>query len=134
MEEKIKVANSFFERSQEFALVKLCRSNQLPPKVSYWLSRILKEIIPLNKLYLEEKQKLIEKWADKDEEGKIIVQNERIFFKEHIGDFNSDITELTSIENELSINKIEISLDKIPEGLINSYDYEELCNFIDFKE
>jgi len=134
--EKIKVANSFFERgaTQESALIKLCKSNQLPTKVSYWLSRILKELTPLNKLYLEEKQKLIEKWCDRDEEGKIILQNDMIFFKEHMKEFNLDITELVSIESELPFNKIEIPLDKIPEGLINSYDYGELDDFVVFQE
>ena len=132
---KIKITNTFFEKSGgEHALVRLCRSNQLPVKTSYWLSRLTKEITPLNRDYLEEKKKLIEKWCDKNEDGTPVSEGGMIKFTEHGKDFNLELISLINIEIELGIDKIEVPLECIPVGLLNSFDYEELDNFTVFKE
>ena len=132
---KIKITNGFFERSNENSpLVRLCRSTQLPVKTSYWLSRLTKEIAPLNQAYLEEKKKLIEKWCDKNEDGTPVSEKGMIKFTEHGKDFNLELISLINIEIELGIDKIEIPLECIPVGLLSSFDFEELDNFIVFKE
>jgi len=130
---KIKVINGFFERGivQETSFVKLAKSNQLPVRLSYWFSKLLQQLIPLEKLYLEQKQKLIEKWCDRNEDGTISTnENGTIRFTEHLKEFNVDITELLNIENELPIEKIELCLDDIPTGIINSYDYAGMEMFV----
>ena len=133
---KITITNSFFEENtnNDSPIVKLCSSNKLNPKISYWLSRVLKELASLSKTYLEEKQKLIEKWCDKKEDGSMITEGDIIKFTKHAREFNLDFIELAKVELELPFDKIEISLDKLPEGILNSYDYGKLENIIDFKE
>ncbi len=132
---KIKFTNTFFGKaSEETALVKLCKCDQLPVKVSYWLSRLLKVLIPLNQTFLEERKKLIEKWCDRTEDGKVVVVKDIIQFTEHGREYNADIVDLFNIGIELDINKIIIPIDKIPVGLLNSYDFEELEAFIEFTE
>lgn len=134
--EKIKVPNLFFELSMEKEpiLIRLCKCDQLPAKISYKLSIVLRDISSLSKIYSEERQKLIEKWCDKNEDGSNKIQAGFASLSENKVKFNEEFCELLNVENELTINRIEIKLDELPTGIINSYDYSELSNFIDFKE
>lgn len=83
---------------------------QLPIKVAYAISKNINKIECELKAYNTEKAKLIDKYAEKDEEGKLI-QNElgHVNIKEEFKeDWNRDITELLSIENEIDIHKIQL--------------------------
>ena len=132
----MKITNVFFEQNitKESPLIKLCQCSGLPTKVSYWLSRLLNNLEPLNKTYLNEKRKLIEKWCDKDEDGKPKEENGQYKLSEHMNEFNQEYMELLEIELEIDMREIEIPLDKIPSGVLNSYDFEQLKGLISFKE
>ena len=60
--------------------------------------------------YNKEKAKLINKYGEKDEKGKLNVNENGIIplKEEHIEDYNRDIKELLSIENEIDIHMIQL--------------------------
>lgn len=89
---------------------------QLPIKVAYAISKNVNKIESELKAYNAEKAKLIDKYAVKDKEGKLKADeygNVNIK-EEHIEDWNRDIKELLSIENEVDIHMIQL------DNLLNS--------------
>ena len=83
---------------------------KLPVKVAYAITKNINKINTELKAYNEEKAKLIDKYAEKDEEGKLKVDENGIIplKEEHIEDYNRDIKELLSIENEIDIDMINL--------------------------
>lgn len=83
---------------------------QLPVKVSYAIAKNIAKIEAELNVYNKEREKLIEKYSVKDEQGKTIVdENNQIKIREeNITDWNRDIKELLSIENEVDIHKFSI--------------------------
>lgn len=91
------------------ALSKL-NNAQLPIKVAYAISKNVNKIESELKVYNTEKAKLVNKYGEKDKEGKLKVgENGNVPLKEeHIEDYNRDIKELLSIENEIDIHMIQL--------------------------
>ena len=83
---------------------------QLPIKVAYAISKNINKIDCELKAYNSEKARLIEKYAEKDEEGKVKADEYgNINIKvDCIEDWNRDIKELLSIENEIDIHMIQL--------------------------
>ena len=132
----MKITNTFFEvnNTQDAPLIKLCKCTGLPAKASYWLSRLLQKLEPLNVIYNTERQKLIEKWCDKKPDGTPDTENEQYRFTTHMKEFNAEYQELLSIEIDPGMEIIKISLDKIPAGVLNSFDYNRLAGIVEFTE
>ena len=91
------------------ALSKL-NNAQLPINVAYAISKNVNKIESELKVYNTEKAKLVNKYGEKDKEGKLKVgENGNVSLKEeHIEDYNRDIKELLSIENEMDIHMIKL--------------------------
>jgi len=82
---------------------------KLPIKVSYVLAKNIAKIEDELKLYNKEKQKLIDMYSIKDEEGKPLIEDNNIrIAEEYIMDWNRDIKDLLDIENEIDIHKFQI--------------------------
>lgn len=83
----------------------------LPVKVSYAIAKNISKIESELKTYNNERLKLIEKYASRDEKGQIKADsNGQIVFKEECQEaWNQDIKVLLSIENEIDIHKFKIS-------------------------
>lgn len=83
---------------------------QLPIKVAYAISKNVNKIESELKAYNAEKAKLIDKYAEKDEKGELKTNEigNVILKEEHIEDWNRDIAELLSIENEIDIHMINL--------------------------
>ena len=83
---------------------------KLPVKVAYAITKNINKINTELKAYNEEKTKLINKYGEKDEEGKLKVDENGIIHlkEEFIEDYNRDIKELLSIENEIDIHMIQL--------------------------
>lgn len=90
---------------------------QLPIKASYAIAKNIGKLENEFKTYDKERAKLIDKYAEKDTEGNIVsYENGNIKIKdEHIKEWNKDINELLSIENEVAIHKFPLSA-------LNGYD------------
>ncbi|WP_300386703.1 hypothetical protein [Clostridium sp.] len=83
-------------------------NEELSVKVSYKLAKNIKEIDKELKLVDEEKQRLINKYAEKDEEGKNKINENGTVNIVDIENWNKDYKELLEIETDLKIDKISI--------------------------
>ncbi|WP_238886408.1 hypothetical protein [Clostridium sp. YIM B02551] len=94
------------------AKLKEIAQKQLPIKVSYAIAKNISKIESELKIYNKEREKLIDKYAVKDTEGKILsYENGNVKFKEDcIELWNKDINELLAIENEIEIHQFNFSL------------------------
>ncbi len=83
---------------------------KLPVKVAYAITKNINKINSELKPYNEEKAKLMDKYCEKDEEGKLNANEhgEVKIKEEHMEDWNRDIEELLSIENEIDIHMIQL--------------------------
>lgn len=81
---------------------------KLPIKISYAVKKNIEIIARELKTYEEERESLINKYGSKDGEGKIRIENNK-YIIDDLENFNKDIYELQSIENE--IETFDISLD-----------------------
>lgn len=92
------------------AILSTISQKQLPVKVSYAIAKNITKIESELKIYNSERQKLIEKYVEKDKEGKVKSDNGSIKIqKDHIDDWNKDILSLMVIENEIDIYKFKMS-------------------------
>ena len=83
---------------------------ELPVKVSYAIAKNLGKLEVELKTYNIEREKLLEKYSIKDDQGKTIAdENNQIKLQpDCIVNWNSDIKELLAIENEVDIHKFNI--------------------------
>ena len=83
---------------------------KLPVKVAYAITKNINKINSDLKAYNEEKAKLIDKYAEKDKEGKLKTDEygNVTLKEEYIQEWNRDMAELLSIENEIDIHMINL--------------------------
>jgi hypothetical protein len=83
---------------------------ELPVKVSYAIAKNIAKLEAELKIYNVEREKLIEKYSQKDSEGKTIIgENNQVGIqKEYLAEWNKDIQELLAIENEVAIHTFPI--------------------------
>ncbi|WP_270659459.1 hypothetical protein [Paraclostridium bifermentans] len=83
---------------------------ELPIKVSYALAKNISKIEKELEIYNSERQKLLDKYCIKDENGrnKIDENNQLKIQEEHLKDWEIDIKELQNIELEIDIHKFKI--------------------------
>ena len=107
---KIKLSNE--RLVNDASKLKEVAQRQLPVKASYAIAKNINKIESELKIYNKEREKLIDKYAEKDEEGKIVsYENGNVKFKEDcIELWNKNVDELLKIENEVEIHKFPISL------------------------
>lgn len=84
---------------------------QLPVKVSYAIAKNISKIENELKIYNIERQKLIDKYCVKDEEGNNVIDenNQLIIADENMTNWNNAINELLDIEVEIDIHKFNIN-------------------------
>jgi len=85
---------------------------ELPVKASYAIAKNIAKLEAELKIYNKEREKLIEKYSQKDSEGKTIVgENNQVGLqKECLADWSKDIQELLAIENEVNIHTFLIGV------------------------
>lgn len=83
---------------------------QLPVRTSYVISRNIKKIEKELEIYNEERQKLLDKYAEKNEDGSLKVdENDQLKIpNENLKAWNKDINELLDIEIDIDIHKFNI--------------------------
>ncbi|MBS5886305.1 MAG: hypothetical protein E6300_07590 [Clostridium sp.] len=103
---KIKITN--FEMLNGLNTLGTLARYKLPVKISYGIKKNIEIISREIKIYEEERAVLIDKYGEKDKDGKVKIENNNFLIKD-VENFNKDIRELQSIENE--IETYDISLD-----------------------
>ena len=82
----------------------------LPVKAGFVIAKNLNKIEDILTIYNKERQKLIEKYCEKDEEGNLKTENNSYEIKEGLKeDFNKESEELLEIENEVDIHKFSLA-------------------------
>lgn len=83
---------------------------ELPVKVSYALAKNIAKIEKELEIYNSERQKLLDKYCVKDENGqnKIDENNQLKIQEVYLKDWEQDIKELQNIELEIDIHKFKI--------------------------
>lgn len=81
----------------------------LPVRVAYAVSKNIDKIERELKAYNTEKSKLLDKYAEKNEDGEIIIENGHFKIKEECAEnWNREIRELLDIENDVEIHMIQL--------------------------
>lgn len=85
---------------------------QLPVKISYAIAKNISKVDAELKIYNKERQKLVDKYAEKDNKGqpKIDKNNQYHIKKECLASWNKDIQDLLSIEAEIDVYKFSVDL------------------------
>jgi len=109
----MKIKNIYFERLQSSQIESILNKD-LPIKLAYWIGRAFDKLNSESRTYFKMKQKLIEKWAEKDKNGKIKTEkdNQTIIWKDY-NKFIKELRELQDTEVEINIKPIEIDLDEL---------------------
>ena len=86
-------------------------TRSLKTKAAYQLGRILREAQKEFSLYNEKRIALLEKYADKDEEGKPVIENGNYKISdEGIAAINTEYNELIETTVALNANKLQLYL------------------------
>lgn len=100
---------------------------ELPIKLSYAISKNITKINRELVVYNKERQKLIEKYGEKDKEGNLKAKEDGTINILDIDSFNKDLKEILEIETEVDIHVIDlekVDVDiKITPGEIILVDY-----------
>lgn len=88
---------------------------ELPIKLSYAFSKNITKIDRELEVYNKERQRLIEKYGEKDEEGKLKVKEDGNINILDVDNFNKDIKEILEIETDIDIHVID--LDSVNEDI-----------------
>ena len=81
---------------------------ELPIKLSYAFSKNITKIDRELTAYNKERQKLIEKYGEKDEEGKLKTKEDGTINILDIDSFYKDLKEILEIETEVDIHVIDL--------------------------
>jgi len=125
----IKITNAYLDSIANNSSFQVIIKKQFSAKISYWLARVFDKLQREAKIYLAEKQKLVEKYAKRYEEdgeekkdGKVIktwkkgdmIGDGRSVSLNDVDGFNKEINELVEIEISIGLDRIEFDLDKEP--------------------
>ncbi|MFT9055096.1 MAG: hypothetical protein ABF449_00535 [Ethanoligenens sp.] len=107
---KKKISNR--EILEKSALLRQVSNKQLPVKVSYAISKNTGKFESLLKLYEKEREKLVDRYAEKDEKGNLKLASDRatIKFKDELSEagWKEGIEALLDIENDVDIRTFKL--------------------------
>lgn len=83
---------------------------KLNMRMAYQLAKIIKEVQKEFELFQETRMKLINEYAERDEDGRLKIDENNNFTipREKIQDFQKELNELLETQVELQINKINL--------------------------
>lgn len=103
-------------------------------RVAYKLARIGREVDKESQLFNDERNKLIEKYAERDEEGNYVYNADGQIYidiknTEKVRQFSNELNEL--LETEIEVNAEKLSLDELDETGLTPKDFNKLMAFIE---
>lgn len=114
-------------------LSNLKQNKNLPIVFSFRLADLMGKLQSTIKAYMEQKQKLVEKYGDKDKDGKLIQASPGMFmFTTKAQWFQKEFTELLNLTFTLDCEKLQLSMEDIPKGIISADDIIALMPIINF--
>ena len=121
-------ALELLETSQ--ALKNLFEARDIPVEISFRLAEFAYQLRGPVEIYINEKEKLIKRYADKDKQGNLINQNGKYIVTKEKEKFTDEYRKLTDMET--NINKPTIQLGQWAQGRINAAEIRELSGLIHF--
>ena len=84
---------------------------QFPVKISYAISKNISKLESDLKIYNSEREKIINKYCKKDEEGNLVIDesNNYSIEEEYIDICNKELNELLDIEVDIDIHKYKLN-------------------------
>jgi len=127
----MKITNHYFETLATKNIQELL-NKQFTAKTSFFLARLFDKIDKESKYYFAQKQKLVNQYAQKDEEGNPI-QKDGMVVLDNPEKFTSELEEVLKININFEGEKIKIDFSKEPFLTINEVMIllpfiEESCN------
>ena len=106
----MKITNK--ELINDIGVLRNISQKQLPVKISYAIAKNIAKVDTELKTYNKERQKLIDKYSEKGEDGKpkINKNNQYNIKRECMEDWNRDVQELLSISVELDVFTFSVDL------------------------
>lgn len=99
----------------------------LPVKISYAIHKNAAAIEPALKAYDEVRKSLVEQYAEKDEDGKPIIEDGKYTIKD-VEAFNADMTDLLAEETEVAIHTVKIDeFDKLDDPKFDALTVSEMA-------
>ncbi|GAA0265272.1 hypothetical protein GCM10008922_25490 [Faecalicatena contorta] len=83
------------------------KEKKLPIKLGYAITRNIKIMDPVATSYEEERQKILGKYAEKDDSGKFKVEDGSYIISD-ISGYEREMEELLGIENEMQLHTVTI--------------------------
>ena len=116
----MKISNSYLDGAINNTTFQEISKKTFTAKTSYFLARAFDKLQREAKIYLSEKQKLIEKYAERHEEdgdgfkkGDMVINGDSVNITD-VNKFVAEINELNSIELDIGIDKVKFDLDTEP--------------------
>lgn len=113
----IKITNEYIDKMGTGVVVKSLLKKEFSCKTSYWLARIFNELEGLSKTFMQEKQKIVNRYAKKDSNDNVISDGTNVTILD-ITAFQKDIAELLEIELDLQKEQIIFDIEKEPKCTI----------------
>ena len=95
------------------------KEKKLPIKLGYAITRNIKIMDPIATSYEEERQKILGKYAEKDDSGKFKVEDGSYIISD-ISGYEREMEELLEIENEMQLHTVTI--DEIEKCDLEQFD------------
>jgi len=107
----------------------------LPVEFSFKLAVLLDALQSPTKAYLEQKQRLINTYGDRDKDNNLIQARPGVFVFSEKGEiFQKEYTKLMNIEVPIFVAKLELKQKEIPNGVLSTNDILVLRSIITFKD
>ena len=110
--------------------MQLSKAKDIPIEISFQLAEFTYQLKGPIEIYLSEKQKLVERFADRDENNKLLIQNGKYIVTEKKEQFANEYQKLINIE--IDMDKPTIQLGPWAQGRINATEIRELSVLINF--
>lgn len=110
----IKIPNSYFERMNLEPFQTLSKTRFKSQKVQYWFSRAVEKLQSESKTYYDEKKKLVEEFAEKDEDGNPRMENNQPVWKD-IDGFLKKWIELQTAETDIPMERFTYDWENAPD-------------------
>ena len=130
----MRIKNHILERlANSTALFVLMNSKELPVRVSFQLATFWKNLEKPLQTYLNEKQKLINKYADKNEKNEPIKVGNEFKVQENWAAFKKDFEELLELESEVLGERLIIKIETLPDKPLSPQDIITLKDIFTFE-
>ena len=114
---------------EAYPILKNVMEQKFTGKIAFQLARLVRELDKEMVTFENSRNAIIEKYAEKDDEGKIVISNETQVKIENdkINDCNKELFELLS-------SSLEINAEKIPSSVLENLEITpvEMSKIIDF--